>query len=208
MFLHGERNLDIWVNNDRMEAIRHDRHLIVGDTQGGKVGTKREAVLLDKHVKVHRHEHRHNGGDLYVRIGGGDGDGNQHVTIESNQHERIEKDSHLHVKGKRLIKVDQKESHIVEADSHNYTRQLHALEAGQELHLKAPKIVIEATTAITIKGPGGFITIDASGVIVQGTLVRINSGGSALSGTKSDPDAAVDPQPAQPLEPLLADAGG
>ncbi len=208
VFLHGERNLDIWVKNDRMEAIRHDRHLIVGDTAGGKVGTKREAVLLDKHVKVHRHEHRQNGGDLFIHIGGGDGDGNQHVTIEANQHERIEKDAHLHVRGKRLVKVDDKESHIVEADSHSYTRQLHALEAGQELHLKAPKIVIEATTAITIKGPGGFITIDASGVVVQGTLVRINSGGSALSGSGANPNPAVDPQPANPLEPLLADSGG
>jgi len=165
-------------------------------------------VLKDKHVKVHRHEHRHNGGDVYVHIGGGDGDGNQHVTIEANQHELIDKDAHLHVKGKRLVKVDQKESHIVEADSHSYTRQLHALEAGQELHLKAPKIVIEATTAITIKGPGGFITIDASGVVIQGTLVRINSGGSALSGSGADPNPAVDPTMANPLEPILADSGG
>jgi type VI secretion system secreted protein VgrG len=209
VFLHAEKNLDIWVKNDRMEAIRHDRHLIVGDTvSGGKVGTKCEEVLLDKHVKIHRHEHRHNGGDVYVHIGGGDGDGNQHVTIEANQHELVDKDVHLHVKGKRLVKVDQKESHIVEADSHSYTRQLHALEAGQELHLKAPKIVIEATTAITIKGPGGFITIDASGVIIQGTLVRINSGGAALTGSGAEPDTAVDPTPAAPLQPVLADSGG
>ena len=209
VFLHAERNLDIWVKNDRMEAIRHDRHLIVGDTvNGGKVGIKCEEVKVDKHVKVHRNEHRHNGGDVFLRIGGVDGEGHQHVTIEANQHERIHKDAHLHVIGKRLVKVDGKESHVVESDSHSYTRTLHALEAGQELHLKAPKIVIEATTAITIKGPGGFITIDSSGVIIQGTLVRINSGGSALSGSGANPDNAVDPKPAIPLDPLLADSGG
>jgi len=209
VFLHAERNLDIWVKNDRMEAIRHDRHLIVGDHgNDGKVGTKCEEVLLDKHVRVHRHEHRVNGGDVFVHIGGMDGDGHQHVTIESNRHERVEKEAHLHVKGDRRVKIDQKDSHVVEADSHSYTRQLHAVEAGQELHLKAPKVVIEATTGITIKGPGGFITIDASGVVIQGTLVRINSGGSALSGSGAKPDNAVDPQPAQPLEPVLADSGG
>jgi type VI secretion system secreted protein VgrG len=208
VFLHAERNLDIWVKRDRIEAIRRDRHLIVGDTAGGKAGTKREAVLLDKHVKVHRHEHRHNGGDVYLHIGGGDGDGNHHVTIEANQHQRIDKDAHLHVKGKRLVKVGGKESHVVESDSHSYTRTLHAIEAGQELHLKAPKIVIEATTAITIKAPGGFITIDAGGVAVQGTHVRINSGGAALDGSGASPDNAVDPKPANPLEPVLADRGG
>ena len=209
VFLHAERNLDIHVKHDRMENVLHDRHLTVGDnTEGGKVGTKCEAVLKDKHVKVHRDEHRHNGGDVYVRIGGVDGEGFHHVTIEANRHERIDKDAHLHVVGNRLTRVNHKDSHVVEGDSHSYTRSLHALEAGQELHLKAPKIVVEATTAITIKGPGGFITIDASGVVIQGTLVRINSGGSALSGSGSDPSTAEDPKPAKPLTPVVADRGG
>ena len=209
VFLHAERNLDIYVKNDRMETVLHDRHLTVGNlVDGGKVGTKCEEVIKDKHVKVHRHEHRHTGGDVYIRIGGVDGDGHQHVTIEANQHERVEKDAHLHVLGDRRTLIDKQDSHIVRGDSHSYTVGLHALEAGKEVHLKAPKLVIEATTAITIKGPGGFITIDASGVVVQGTLVRINSGGSALSGSGANPASAVDPKPAEPLGPLLADKGG
>ncbi len=209
VFLHAERNLDIHVNNDRMETVLHDRHLTVGCTaEGGKVGTKCEEVIKDKHVRVHRDEHRHNGGDVYVRIGGIDGEGHQHVTIEANRHELIQQEDHLHVIGERRIKVDANESRLVEAASHSYTRELHAVEAGQEIHLKAPKIVIEATTAITIKGPGGFVTIDASGVIIQGTLVRINSGGSALSGSGSAPETAVDPKPALPLDPIIADSGG
>lgn len=209
VFLHAERNLDIYVKNDRMETVLHDRHLTVGNlVDGGKVGTKCEEVIKDKHVKVHRHEHRHTGGDVYIRIGGVDGDGHQHVTIEANQHERVEKDAHLHVLGDRRTLIDKQDSHIVRGDSHSYTVGLHALEAGKEVHLKAPKLVIEATTAITIKGPGGFITIDASGVVVQGTLVRINSGGAALSGSGANPASAVDPKPAEPLGPLLADKGG
>ena len=209
VFLHAERNLDIHVKHDRMETVRHDRHLTVGDTvDGGKVGTKCEEVIKDKHVKVHRHEHRHTGGDVYIRIGGVDGDGHQHVTIEANRHERINRDAHLHVVGSRRTKIDAKDSHIVGGDSHNSTGGLHAIDAGKEVHVKAPKIVIEATTGITIKGPGGFITIDSSGVIIQGTLVRINSGGSALSGTPAAPSEAEDPKPATPLPPVLSDKGG
>ena len=67
---------------------------------------------------------------------------------------------------------------------------------------------MDGARGITLKGPGGFITIDSSGVIIQGTLVRINSGGSALSGSGASPDNAVDPKPAIPLDPLLADSGG
>jgi type VI secretion system secreted protein VgrG len=45
-------------------------------------------------------------------------------------------------------------------------------------------------------------------VIIQGTLVRINSGGSALSGAGASPTTAEDPKPAEPLGPLLSDKGG
>ncbi len=68
--------------------------------------------------------------------------------------------------------------------------------------------VIEASRGFTVKGPGGFITIDASGVVVQGTLVRINSGGSALSGAGQqavDPDLPLE---VQPVNPKPADNGG
>ena len=54
----------------------------------------------------------------------------------------------------------------------------------------------------------GIVGFDASGVVVQGTLVRINSSGSALSGSGANPASAVDPKPAEPLGPLLADKGG
>ncbi len=57
-------------------------------------------------------------------------------------------------------------------------------------------------------GQAGAQHGDGLTVCIQGTLVRINSGGSALNGSGSNADNAVDPQPAVPLEPLLADAGG
>ena len=49
-------------------------------------------------------------------------------------------------------------------------------------------MIIEATNDLTLKGPGGFIRIDSSGVTIRGTLVRINSGGSAGSGSGAKPE--------------------
>jgi len=65
-------------------------------------------------------------------------------------------------------------------------------------------VVIEAATGITLKGPGGFITIDSGGIAIKGTLVKINSGGSPGSGDGSSPEtpelakSAVVPEPAIP----------
>jgi len=57
-------------------------------------------------------------------------------------------------------------------------------------------ILIEAGTQLTIKGPGGFLTIDASGVTIVGTLVKINSGGAAGVVAPGSPAS-----PAEPEEP-------
>ena len=54
-----------------------------------------------------------------------------------------------------------------------------------------------------MKGPGGFIRIDASGITIRGKVVRINSGGAPGVGSGSSPaeaeDAVVDPK--EPPEP-------
>ncbi len=62
------------------------------------------------------------------------------------------------------------------------------------LHQKAGTSFIgEGATSVTLKGPGGFIQIDAGGVTIFGTLVMINVSGS--------PGSAPDAKPAAPQNP-------
>jgi type VI secretion system secreted protein VgrG len=79
----------------------------------------------------------------------------------------------------------------------------YAHEAGQEIHLKAGmNVVIEAGVQLTLKGPGGFVDINPSGVTIQGIMVLINSGGAAGTGSGSSPDS-----PEAPAAPDVADDG-
>jgi type VI secretion system secreted protein VgrG len=65
-----------------------------------------------------------------------------------------------------------------------------AQEAGSEIHLKGGmNVVIEAGMMITLKAGGGFITVGPTGVVISGTPVLINSGGSAGSGAGCSPVA-------------------
>ncbi len=209
IFMHAQRNLDIKVLNDRMESVLHDRHLTVGAFDAGaKVGDFHEMVMRDRTIQIHRNHHEHIGGDLRIRVGGIDGVGhtdrtnegnyrdhvlmNHHLTVDKDQHLKIGGQEHQHIVGNAFRKVDGRQ----------------ALEVSNELHLRAATVIIEASRGLTIKGPGGFVTIDPSGVIIQGTLVRINSGGSALSGAgqqQVDPDL---PEPVQPVDPKPSDSGG
>lgn len=63
-----------------------------------------------------------------------------------------------------------------------------AIEAGDEIHIKAGgKLILEAGAQLSLKGPGGFIDIGPSGVAIQGSMILINSGGSAGSGSGASP---------------------
>ena len=72
------------------------------------------------------------------------------------------------------------------------------LETGLALHEKAGTVLVaEGASSVTIKGPGGFITIGPGGIAIVGTLVKINEGGS--------PGSAPDAKPAGPETPREAE---
>jgi type VI secretion system secreted protein VgrG len=208
LFMHAQRNMDVHVKNDSFENILHDRHQTIGaQGQHGKVGDQNELVYRDKSLTVHRYSQEHIGGDMKVLVGGIDGEGYQDIVIKADKKELILKNSHLHVKSNLNEKVDVTQSLTVGKDLQMKVGENHALEAGKEIHLKSTKVVIEAASGITIKGPGGFITIDGGGIAISGTLVKINSGGAALSGSGAKPTEPKDAIEAQPTIPTLADDG-
>ena len=74
----------------------------------------------------------------------------------------------------------------------------HYEEAGQTIYIKAGmSIVIEAGAQISLKGPGGFVDIGPAGVTIQGTMVLINSGGAAGSGTTQQAVSPLEPDKAE-----------
>lgn len=208
IFIHAEHNMDVRVKNSSKERVIGNRHLIAGwEKDGGKGGDQREMVYQDKHLKVHRNQVEHIGGDMQLLVGGVDaGKGNQDIVLKGVKKELIEKDSHLHVKGKQNQKVDGDQSLTVGGDQLEKVGKNHALDAGQAIHIKGgTTVVIEAGTQLSLKVGGNFIDIGPAGVSIKGTMVLINSGGAAGSGSGSSPTAPEDANEAQPTEPTRAD---
>jgi type VI secretion system secreted protein VgrG len=117
----------------------------------------KEAIGRDRELHVERNQ---------TEVVGGD----KHSTVEGELRQDVDGDWSLTIGGARDEKVGTK----------------FAVEAGQEIHLKAGmKVVIEAGLQLTLKGPGGFVDIGPAGVTIQGTMVLINSGGAAGSGSGS-----------------------
>jgi type VI secretion system secreted protein VgrG len=208
VFLHAERNLEMTTKNDSLARTYANRHQIIGyEKDGSKGGDQREMTYQDKHVKIHRNQIEQIGDSMQLMVGGIDnGKGDQDIVISGAKKESVGKDDHLHVIGNRKEKIDADQSLSVGGNQQEKIGQNHAVDAGQEIHLKAGmKVIIEAGVQLSLKGPGGFVDISPAGVTIQGTMVLINSGGAAGSGSGSSPVAPDDPARANPTEPDTAD---
>ena len=106
------------------------------------------------------------------------------MQVAGKQTESIGADKNIQVGGKFNEAINGDMSHTVGGKRHENVGSTYVLTSGQEIHLNAGmKVIIEAATQISLIGPGGFVDIGPAGVTIQGTLVKINSGGAAGSGT-------------------------
>jgi type VI secretion system secreted protein VgrG len=210
VYIHAQKNMDTRVRNDSKSRIFGNRHQIIGwEKDGNKGGDQRERVYQDKHLNIKRNHVEHIEGHMQLRIGHGEADdgGNLDIVLEQNRKEKVGGDSHLIIDGDHSEKVGGDYSQEIGGDLAQKVGGNVAAEAGSmgDIHLKAGmNVVIEAGMQLTLKGPGGFITIDPAGVTVQGMLVKINSGGSAGSGKGCSPKSPQDPEEAQPADPAMA----
>ncbi len=189
LFVHAERNEDIRVKKDAFEWIGNERHLIVKSDQI-------ETVEGDKHLTVK--------GDQNEKV-----DGSASLKIGSDQKEEIGGDQHLKIGSRQNIKAGGTVSLNAGMDLQQKVGMRHAVDAGMEIHLKGGMtVVIEAGVSLTIKVGGNFININPAGLFIQGTMVMINSGGAAGSGSGCSPEPPSPPTaPKDPTEAATAESG-
>ncbi|MDP2605717.1 MAG: type VI secretion system tip protein TssI/VgrG [Deltaproteobacteria bacterium] len=115
--------------------------------------------------------------------------------VENDDRQIVMNDRHVIVENNHNEKIGNNMSIQIGTNLDEKTGTKFAHEAGQEIHLKAGMKVIIDAMQVSLKGAGGFVDIGPSGVTIQGTMVLINSGGAAGTGSGSspkDPDEADD----------------
>jgi type VI secretion system secreted protein VgrG len=202
VFLHAERDLDFRVKNDRREWVRANRHLIVGtEKTKSDAGDRVELVWRDQHLNVKRHRSEHIAGNVEMLVKGDDG-GDVDIVIDKNRKELIGKDSHLHVKGKRLEKTDKdqsltvdgerkekvgKDSHLEVSGNRNEKvggNQSLKVEGNQDEKVGANH-ALEAGAMIHIKA-GASLVLEAAAQLtlrVGGNFIDISAAAIAIQGT-------------------------
>lgn len=128
-----------------------------------------------------------------------------HATVGRDLVEEVKRDHHVKVTGKQAQEVGGSTSLKVKGDRIEVVDGAYSVKVTGDLVVKGTKIVLDASSGITLKVGGNFVTVDPSGVAIKGTLVQLNSGGSALSGSPGSPVSPVAPQ--APVEAATAEPG-
>jgi len=97
----------------------------------------------------------------------------------------------IHAERDMDVRIGASQRTSIGGDRHSTVGGTSNEDVGKDFYLKAGmKMVIEAGIELTIKSLGGFIKIDSTGITIQGTMVRINSGGAP--GIIPEPPVAAD----------------
>jgi type VI secretion system secreted protein VgrG len=123
-----------------------------------------------------------------------------HIIIKRDEIKEITRDHNLKIKGKEAIEVTKSRSITVNEDVIEVFKKNHSEQVSQDFYVKGMNLVLEGMSGLTIKVGGNFITINSSGVYIKGSMVMLNSGGSALSGSAG---SAI-----SPAAPLVAQIAG
>lgn len=184
IFMNAERDYDL--------HVEHDHHTLIGNEQHEKITTNHyQEVDGEQHLTIKSAQ--------VIQLGAG-----KDESITSDSKLNINSNAHINVAQNQNEKVGANYSLNVGANHYNKVGSVYVVDSGEEVHIKGGvKVVIEGGLAgVSISGPGGFVSIDPSGVTIQGILVKINSGGAALQGSPaSTEDPAAPKSPTAPTFP-------
>jgi type VI secretion system secreted protein VgrG len=151
VFMHAQKDHNTVIENDETHMIGHDRTKTVGNDQA-------EAVGHDKTISVANDHTETIGRDMTYKVG-------------RNQIENYGKD-HIHRVGnihKQAIFAD----HLYEV-GRNYEGEVagkYTLDVGASITNNTAKHTLMAFEKMQVKGPGGKITIDASGITLEAATI-------------------------------------
>ena len=130
--------------------------------------------------------------DQKIRVGH-----ERHDTVEASSYSEFKAEEHRTTHLDRRSEVHASDHLTVGNQQHVKIGQGQFVESGQEIHLSAGlKVVLEAGSELTLKAGGSFVKLDASGVILSGATVRMNSGGAPGSSSEAAPITPLRPEPA------------
>ncbi|MEP7120050.1 MAG: type VI secretion system tip protein TssI/VgrG [Byssovorax sp.] len=195
VYLQAQRHQRTLVKHDETITVGRDRDkTVVFNETDTTLGNRTEVTVLNRTETIGMHRTTMVVSSLEKRVVGDETETNEvdqvfrvgkdHESVtRGEKRELIDIDQHVTVRKNRNERVDKTFALSIGIDLQEKIGGSHATQAGADILLQAGSVLVGEARDITLKGPGGFLRIDASGGVVSGTLVKINTGGSGGGGS-------------------------
>lgn len=153
VFLHAQRDHNTVILNDESHSIGNDRSKTVGNDQSESVGN-------DKTISVGNDHRETIGNDMFYDVGQSQQEnyGKDHIHRVGNTHKQSIFADHLYETGRNF------EGEVFGRFS---------LDVGESITNNTRRHTLMAFEKMQIKGPGGKLTIDASGITLEAANIRL-----------------------------------
>ena len=182
----------IWFHAERdfHRQVEHDAFDWVGNNESVKVTLTRKEVIGENWFMDVTKDVMHNlGKDLHVNVAGDifyTGGATLQLQLTKDFSAKVDGDLGAEVGGKTQIKS--KGDVVIES-------------SPGKIMLKAPTIVIDATSALTLKVGGSLVNLSSGGVDIVGSMVKVNSGGGGGSASPAQPTAPTEAKKEESITP-------
>lgn len=179
IFLHAQKDLQMRTGNCRTEAVGVHSDLDIGQNFNVHIGENRNlSIGTNDAVEVGQNRSTTVGVDDYLTV-----NANQHTNVGNNMSASTGVNFDLNAGGNI------------------------ATSAGMNIDMKAGlNLVAEAGVVISLKAGSNSIVINPGGIFITGTMVMINSGGSAMSAQKAQKAEKAD-KPGDTKKAIASAAG-
>jgi type VI secretion system secreted protein VgrG len=182
----------IWFHAERdfHRQVEHDAFDWVGNNESVKVTMTRKEVIGENWFMDVTKDVMHNlGKDLHVNVAGDifyTGAATFQLKLTKDFNAKIDGDLGATVGGKVQLKVSKDV----------------AIESSEgKIMLKAPTIILDATTGLTLKVGGSLVNLSSAAVDIVGTMVNVNSGGAGGSASPAQPGEATEAKKEDSIAP-------
>jgi len=171
IYVHAQKDQNIHVNhdettfvgNDRSERVQHDETIAVGHD-------RKETVGNDEHVTIGQDRRHTVGRDDFLDLG------RNHII-------RTAKDRIEDVGNHRIDKTAANHSMDIGGNAEVTVQGHHQLNAGKRIERRTVLYELQSSEKAVLRGPGGAITIDDSGITLQGIAIKLKGPISQLGGS-------------------------
>ena len=191
VWFQAQKDMHRWVKNDSFSSVLHDKWEDITNNASLKIGKALTVNVGDAAtISIAKDVNTKLAADVNLAISGAFGTA---VTKA------------IALKGSDAVAITSAQA--MDLNSGNTLK----LTSTSSMHIKGMGLVIDGGTQLTLVVGGNSVVIDASGVSITGTMVKINSGGSAGSATEAaqaSPAAPTDPADPTANKDPIASGGG